>query len=220
MSLETSLFPHSIGLRKTFLWCWASRCHYNEQIYGGKIGEKEKRWDPRVMKKDKTEVRKAITNRLLWVTCLPPGTRMTSRAKLLSVKGHVWFHGPAATSLSWCRWLLLPLRALQMPGFWAVTRDHVVIRGPGCHWGHTDLGSLCYHPGQGITWAWTAAEFPWLGPWLCCHLGICWCPYSMLPKEAMGTICDEIWRTSWSYPTFTGTEIACAVPQWTLKNKN
>lgn len=42
MYLETSLVPHSIGLRKTSLWCWASRCHYNEQIYGGKIGEKEK----------------------------------------------------------------------------------------------------------------------------------------------------------------------------------
>lgn len=54
MHLETSLVPHSIGLRKTSLWCWGSRCHYNEQIYGGKIGEKEKRWDPCVLEKDKT----------------------------------------------------------------------------------------------------------------------------------------------------------------------
>lgn len=41
MHVKTSLVSHSPGLLKTSLWSWASRRHYNEQIYGGTIGEKE-----------------------------------------------------------------------------------------------------------------------------------------------------------------------------------
>ena len=36
------------------------------------------------MERGKTEVRNAVSNSLLWMACLPPGTKMTSRAKLLS----------------------------------------------------------------------------------------------------------------------------------------
>lgn len=60
--------------------------------------------------------------------------------------------------LSWFPWLLLPLRAMLIPGIWSATWDDVGIWGTCYHQGHTDPCGLHCHQDHGDIWTSTAAE--------------------------------------------------------------
>lgn len=79
--------------------------------------------------------------------------------------GLVYCHRPCLGLWSWCSvvgclcpWLMLPLRSLRMPEFWAINYDHISVQGM-CPTGAIPNLDICATASDhGDIWVWTAAE--------------------------------------------------------------
>lgn len=62
---------------------WAGRCHYNEQVYGREMGEKERQSGSCGTVRGRSEEVTAVKNGLMLMACLPPRSRVTSGPEML-----------------------------------------------------------------------------------------------------------------------------------------
>lgn len=101
---QASMGPYSLGWVKaspcqtSFLGCQVGRCHYDEQIYGGKMEKKDTELSMCYGKRQNWR-REGGEERLMWMACWPPGVWVTSgHRRILPIQGRN-YNGKKASSL-------------------------------------------------------------------------------------------------------------------------
>lgn len=140
-----SFGPHDPAFLKSSSRFWADGYHYDEQVCGGDMGEKQRM--VHVVVRDISEEMRTVTKELMLAACLPARTRVLVGPGLLPRAMSASLALPHLSSV------LMPVihvatRATGMPGVWAGIcgnfevsglcchrRSCVELSDPCCHWG-------------------------------------------------------------------------------------
>lgn len=116
---------------------------WDEPVCGREMGGKEKWSRSCTVEKSGTKMQRWWRTGWYGYPVLPPEAMVTS-ASCYS-EDHVWVWGPTSNSSWFDVCVLLPPKALWMPGLRATTWGHVSVQGPCWCCGHTLMDGLYYH---------------------------------------------------------------------------
>lgn len=119
------------------------RPHYSEWIQGGEMEERERYNDSWARERGESEEVRMVRNRLAWMTCFPPVSKMMSGYGLLS-RAKSWSGTPKQPR----RPVLMSVNPVTSETFivvWVTTYGYVGIWELCCHWGHSNIQTQAKH---------------------------------------------------------------------------
>lgn len=99
---------------------WAGRCHYDEQVYGGETGGKERQSGSCAVVRGRSEETTVVKNGLMLVAYLPPRSGVTSGPELLprTMSGSVVLSQLGSLLMSMAH---VVTKTMGVPRVWATT---------------------------------------------------------------------------------------------------